>query len=314
MGPRDLSMVGGIIFIGVFYLYLFNPAVKAFAESTNEYFQGADVQLQYAPPLSILDMVGMTLCCVQYRQSTQGPKSWFETLVSSLMMQLGGTTLSGLLLGQVPGWMMGDSTFCGCLLVWWLTFFCPLDLYWRFLHCSPAVLLAFNFIGVFSCGHGVTSWGMDKALFNSFHVNASDISQSFIACILAGTLANSGGGLVCDQLGFTKRKSYTLSDTPPLLKLGNYQSSRGVNNSFLMAFAYYIMVNTRSFLGLDFRLPIRTAHALITLAQFYVFFVELLAPDLDVCQTFSNTCLDAVGVTRVVDFSNHKRSKESKEE
>jgi uncharacterized membrane protein YeiH len=310
MAQRDKSIAFGvgIVFVGVLYIYLFDPAVKAFAESTNEYLEGGAVQLHaYTPPLSILDVVGMTLCCVQYRSETNGQKSWFETAISCFLMQLGGTTLAGMLLGQVPGWMMGDATFYACLLSWWLTFFCPYDLYWRLLQ-HPAVLTLYNFIAVFSCSHGVTSWGVDKALFNSFHTNAFDISQSFVVCILAGTLANSGGGLICDQLGFTKKKSYTLSDTPPLMRVGNYKSSRGITNSFLMAFLYYTLVNTRKFpatlslMGLQLPLPI-TTHALITLLQFYFFSVDLIAPNLDVCQTFSSACLNAVGVSSVVDFS-----------
>ena len=88
--------------------------------------------------VSILDCFGSILCCRQYRKNCLPiGRSWFEVLVACTLMQFGGTTLTGFLLGQTAYWIMSYNAFPALLISWWLTFFCPFDLYWKFLESNP---------------------------------------------------------------------------------------------------------------------------------------------------------------------------------
>ena len=170
----------------------------------NEYLEGAFLALPEPgyPPVSFLDLCGSILTCMSYRNNLKSRKSWFESLVSCTLMQFGGTTLTGWLLGQTPSLIVSHSVFPALLISWFLTFFCPFDAFFIAMNSfafRPVVFI----IGVFSSisgGHAVTSWGVDKALSNAFHVNHVRISQSVLTCIACGTLSASGGGILCNVL------------------------------------------------------------------------------------------------------------------
>lgn len=148
-----------VLFSGIGLLYFQNKEIKNQLENLNEYLESGDIVInQYLPRLSILDLIGTTLCCYQYRMSLTIKKSWFEVLISCMLMQLGGTTIVGLILGQVPGWMMGSSTFPAVVFIWWLCFYCPYDIYWKFINFHPSILFIFAFITVFSSGHATGTW------------------------------------------------------------------------------------------------------------------------------------------------------------
>lgn len=154
------------------------------------------------PPISILDLCGSILCCLSYRKNIKSQKSWFESLVSCTLMQFGGTTLTGLLLGQTPSWILSHSAFPALFAAWWLIFFCPMDIVFRVVDYSTSTTFLIGLVAAISSGHAVTSWGVDKAAFNTFHVNYERISQSSFVCIGCGTLSGSGGGLIADALRF----------------------------------------------------------------------------------------------------------------
>ena len=102
----------------------------------NEYFSTAKFAFPGLPgiPFSTLDFCGSLMACRRYRiaiRLQRGRKSWFETLVASTLLQFGGTTLTGMFLGQIPSWTLGNHVFVALLLAWWLTFFSPFDIYWK---------------------------------------------------------------------------------------------------------------------------------------------------------------------------------------
>ena len=139
---------------------------------------------------SVLDLCGSILVCDGYRRSRRRPKSWLESLVISYFMQFGGTTLVGFFLGQPPSWLLSKNAARSLLLVWWCTFYCPGDLWFRLLSESP--LKSVVSVGAaLSSGHAATSWGVDKALKAS-HIEAR--SSVFLA-ILCGTFGACGGSV-----------------------------------------------------------------------------------------------------------------------
>lgn len=85
----------------------------------NEYLEGAYFNI-YTVPVSILDLCGSIISCVGYRTSITGigrPVSWIESLVACTLLQFGGTSLTGLLLGQTPSWILSHSAFPGIDLI-----------------------------------------------------------------------------------------------------------------------------------------------------------------------------------------------------
>lgn len=166
-----------------------------------EYMESAVILVRPGlPPISVLDLCGSTLSCLSYRKMINSHKSWFESLVACTLMQFGGTTLTGWLLGQTPSWIVSHSAFPALLVAWWLTFFSPFDIYHKVITRVPLCLFIVGLFASVSGGHAVTSWGVDKALNNAFHVNHVRISQSFLTCIACGTLSASGGGFLADAL------------------------------------------------------------------------------------------------------------------
>ena len=189
----QLYKIGNMIAEGLDHKYVVD------AISFNEYMESAIIIIRSGfPPISFLDLCGSILSCFSYRKNLTSRKSWFESLLSCTLMQFGGTTLTGILLGQTPSWIVSHSAFPALMVAWWFTFFSPYDIFYNTLLRAPFSLF---FVGIFSSisgGHAVTSWGVDKALNNTFHVNHVRISQSVLTCIACGTLSASGGGLLCN--------------------------------------------------------------------------------------------------------------------
>ena len=142
-------------------------------------------------PVSILDVFGSILSCMAYRELITGRKIWIETLISCTLLQFGGTTLTGLLLGQTPSWIMSHSAFPAILIIWWLIFLSPYDIFYRTLKSSKILIFAIKIGSAISAGHAVTSWGVDKVLWNTFHLNSERIRASLLTCILCGTLSGN---------------------------------------------------------------------------------------------------------------------------
>lgn len=214
----------------------------------NEYLEGAHF-LILGCPVSLLDLCGSILVCLRYRTTTPSStrRSWLESLISCALMQFGGTTLTGILLGQTPSWIISHSAIPALLLAWWLTFYCPYDVYFSIVNMpisQTALLPGITVMSAISSGHAVTSWGSDKALFNAFHTNAPRIALSIFTVILAGTFSGCGGGLLADCMCLLKSPSYVwqrpswLEDSP-----SGYAAARVPTKSLCLACLYYCLLH-----------------------------------------------------------------------
>ena len=111
----------------------------------------------------VLDLMGSLLCCRTYRLSAEGDKHWLESLISCTIMQFGGTSLAGIMLGQPGSWMLGyPSSPLALLLAWWLVFCCPQDLFSRMMGSKGVAWRLPELLSAVSGGHAVTTWGVDK--------------------------------------------------------------------------------------------------------------------------------------------------------
>jgi hypothetical protein len=125
-----------------------------------EWIESATFPLGYgrlAIHISILDVCGSILVCRQYKsavitKSRRDSKSSFESLIACTLLQFGGTTLTGFLLGQTPSWIMSHTAFPALLLAWYLTFFCPFQLFSLVLDNVPFLLFTVGIGAAISSG------------------------------------------------------------------------------------------------------------------------------------------------------------------
>lgn len=217
--------------------------------SFNEHLESASFSLGPVP-ISVLDLCGSVLVCLRYRAATTGrvsPPSWLESLLSCALMQFGGTTLTGFLLGQTPSWILSHSAFPALVLAWWCAFHCPGDIFHKAVNHTrfgqSLVVPVVTILSAVSSGHAVTSWGVDKALSNAYHINSGRIAQSVLTCILAGTLSASGGGLLADCLSLLRSPSYVWSK-PQVLEATPQgdAASKAITKAFFLASFYYFVL------------------------------------------------------------------------
>lgn len=231
--PLALALVPYAIYMSIYNSDMTSSSWWQQAEAFNEHLEGL------APYyISILDLCGSLAVCRYYRNDLlKSEKSWFEVLVVCTMMQFGGTTIIGVLLGQTPSWILSKTAFPALFLAYWLTFCCPSDIFWKQLANNTLFINVASIGGAISAGHAVTSWGADKALENLFHNSPERYSNSFLTVVACGTLAACGGGLLADITGVNRPVSSSLG----IFKSGNYKTTATLNRSFWLALLYYFL-------------------------------------------------------------------------
>jgi hypothetical protein len=135
-------------------------------------------------------------------------------------------------------------------------------------------------------GHAVTSWGFDKAAFNTFHVNSERISMSAITCILSGTLSACGGGLLNHFLQLSSpdsMKSFTWSSTTPrIFSPQDYHATSALNRSFILSCLYFVLLNQHGYIPYVEGVARPQAHAIIITLQVANYFIQSVFPNLDI--------------------------------
>lgn len=142
--------------------------------------------------------------------------------------------------------------------------------------------------------------GVDKVFNNTYHMNHNDIRQSYVVSILAGTLANCGGGLLYELLSFTKNDSYTLYKSPAIFQIGKYQVSRTLNMSFILSIIYYCLINKDLFLNINIQLSLKEAHMVIFLIHLFAFVLEQMVIQ-DMFQLLSTNILRLFNIKEIID-------------
>lgn len=244
---------GGIVlgyaflFVAALYFYYYNNSFRHNVDHYNEWLEGLNVTV-FGIDFSVLDFAGSLLCCLRYRSEFKTAKSWLEVLFSVTLMQFGGTTIAGILLGQVPSWMMSRSAFPSLFLAWWVVFNFPLDFAYTFLKTTFLGKVTMFFVGLLahiSVAHAIGSWGIDKAIFNDFHANSGSLWRSYVIVVFTGAISASGGGILADALGFFNSeagKSLTLTSTSNLFTINRFDVSAAANRAFWLSIFYYFFL------------------------------------------------------------------------
>lgn len=169
--PLALALVPYAIYMSIYNSDMTSSSWWQQAEAFNEHLEGL------APYyISILDLCGSLAVCRYYRNDLlKSEKSWFEVLVVCTMMQFGGTTIIGVLLGslliqsssnsfylhnylftgQTPSWILSKTAFPALFLAYWLTFCCPSDIFWKQL-ANNTLFINVASIGIHSFSYSLT--------------------------------------------------------------------------------------------------------------------------------------------------------------
>lgn len=223
------AVVGSLMIIwGIFAL---NGAYWDTLVSWNVWLEGAHFYIAMVP-FSVLDLCGSLIVCIYYRNDLSSRNIYrgtLESFVACCLMQFGGTSLTAVfLLGQTPSWLLSHTAFNSFLLAWWLIFFSPADQFYTFLSKSHTITIPLISIGAAcSSGHACTSWGVDKAVYNTFHVNYERLSQSIWPALLCGTFSSCGGTLLKDWFNMLDFPSFTIARPPVLFEVERRGSPPG---------------------------------------------------------------------------------------
>ena len=208
------------------------------SQSTNINFFHPCVQF------NLLHFVACLLVCKTYRSKNKYERYWLESLISVYLLRFGGTFLMAVMLGQPPSWMLVHSTPFSLFLAWWLTFCSPGDFYWKHLSDNKWLFEVVSVADAISQGHAITSWGMDKALFSSFHNNSATISNALVLNVVCGVVSSNGGGILADLLGFYEKDSFAFTRSPAFLSTGSDGdiSRKKLTKCFLLACMYFSII------------------------------------------------------------------------
>lgn len=191
-----------------------------------------------------LHFIACLLVCKTYRLKNKFRRYWLESLVCVFILRFGGTMTMALLLGQPPSWMLAHSAPFSLYLAWWLTFCSPGDCYWNYISNNKLIFEVVAVFDAISQGMAITSWGMDKALFNNFHNNSETIGNALILNIMCGVVSSNGGSILADYFGFYEARSFLLNKQLTLLSAGADGDVARVKMTkcFLLACLYYAVM------------------------------------------------------------------------
>lgn len=273
-------------------------------ESWNEYLADLSLSIWIGDvQICFLDWCASMIVCHRYKEQIRYPKSSFEALMACTLEKFGGTTLTGLLLGQPPSWILSQTSFPALLLAFWLTFCCPSDIFWSTINKIPygGFKFTMGLLAAISSGHAITMRGQDKAALNKFHVNSDRIGQSMLTCIACGTLSGSGGVLVTDILGLMRNPSFTLSATPQIFLIHNHGATRVLNRSLLLSCLYYFLTSSHHMPWEQPLLNRKTGHLVLGFLQVGHFLIQRIDPKVDIFQFVSESILHCLMVPVVID-------------
>lgn len=196
--------------------------------------------------LHLLDFAGSLFECKNYRSRAHNSgKFWGESLLACYIGRFGGTTIVGLMLGQPASWIMSLAGGTSLFIAWWLVFAMPGDYFWSKLMNSQLFLGCIDILNHISVGHAITTAGVDKVVFNTFHLPRESISAAIIPAILAGTISSTGGGVMADTLCVYEVDSFYPHKKPNILCnsiVGDATRSR-ISRSFVCSLLYYVILN-----------------------------------------------------------------------
>ncbi|KAL8280789.1 hypothetical protein RQP46_006793 [Phenoliferia psychrophenolica] len=169
-------------------------------------------------PFSIFSFIHATRIACAYRGAARGGGyddrlGNIQAMLVPCVLVLGGTTVTGVLMGIIPGWLISPIPIATYAILPLVVAKSPLLPFLLSIPYYPREVM-FSMVDGFSRITGITTFGVDTVLS---HPNAA-LRTSPWAMILVATLAGGGGGLIVPSFrGFHADWSFA---TPPWVKDG----------------------------------------------------------------------------------------------
>jgi uncharacterized membrane protein YeiH len=191
----------------------------------------------------LIDFFHGTAVAYEYRKGASPKHAPLQRLVAIVLTALGGTMMTGVLLGQPPSWVLYSEVVPAYFLCWALMHCVPLDPLFRLLEApaplGPVLRFTLGALDDVSWGVAITSWGQDKAL----QAQHGPARASITAALLTGFMSGCGGGLLQQAFGFNDAEwSFR---TPPAL----VRASFAIKLSAGCSLAYYYAVDPHGYIA-----------------------------------------------------------------
>jgi hypothetical protein len=149
-------------------------------------------------PLPLISILHATRINLEYRRALKlaghvgQPHAWLQGLSSTLTLSLGGTTISALLVGSHPGWLVSNVMIPAYMLVYAAVNHAPYDIIYTSLEMTATVLEPLL----------VVNDGVARSLAqikSGIELARGRLGgDAWVAMLICGTIAATGGGVVGD--------------------------------------------------------------------------------------------------------------------
>ncbi|KAA0165744.1 hypothetical protein FNF31_01721 [Cafeteria roenbergensis] len=152
--------------------------------------------------VQLTDLIGSARVAAWYRVNVRRPVSWHQSLLVVLIVHFGGTTMTGIMTGKSPSWVTSYESLLAVIVSWYLTFFCPFDLWWR-VYNVPWVNRACVVFESISLANGIGNLGVGKVLDHSRgHFAHPGTAPSPVLGWVCGIMSGCGGGVLSEFANF----------------------------------------------------------------------------------------------------------------
>ena len=157
----------------------------------------------------LIDLFHGTGVAYEYRERGSPAHAPLQRVFAIVITALGGTMLTGFLLGQPPSWLCYSEVIPAYCFCWFIMERLPREPLFRLIRGSALAEFTMTLLDDISWGIAITSWGQDKAT-SAQHEPAR---ASMIAALLCGVVSGCGGGVIQRSFGLL---SETWAFTTPL--------------------------------------------------------------------------------------------------
>ena len=187
--------------------------------------------------VNLTDVAISLMTCLNYRTAAAASRyrrsePGLVSLAACFIVAFGGTTVTGVLLGQPPSWLAGNTSAPSLLLGYALIYHAPRDAVYRALQHIVPLRRVVEVLQVVSTANCISAWGVEKAV----HADHAAAQSSVGLALVAGVFSATGGGMIGAALGVEADvKGGWRLRTPPVLSA----PSAGVKTAIAATLVYY---------------------------------------------------------------------------
>eukprot|EP01029_Cantina_marsupialis_P002976 TRINITY_DN128309_c1_g1_i1.p1 TRINITY_DN128309_c1_g1~~TRINITY_DN128309_c1_g1_i1.p1 ORF type:complete len:266 (+),score=50.98 TRINITY_DN128309_c1_g1_i1:123-920(+) len=164
--------------------------------------------------ISIINLLIGFIVCGEYKRSLDSKRTWLESLISCFVLKFAGPSMMAWMFGQAPAWMCTDICFNAVFISWYLTFYCPFNL-WTKIYNLRIVQFGFKLFMCIAKAHLATNFSL-KFILNHPLIHEG-IKGNWFPLIVGGLVSGCGSGIIASALNI-KSDCWSFNKTPSVLK------------------------------------------------------------------------------------------------